>query len=94
MYHFVFIFVFLSLFKCPAGRGIFVSSEQCSIDRRFLGAEGGAVGISSCETNDNKTKTTNGYHDAQQTFGHMECPIVTGAVAPISKFIIIFFFIK
>ncbi|KAM7350875.1 ubiquitin carboxyl-terminal hydrolase CYLD isoform 2-T2 [Cochliomyia hominivorax] len=73
----------VSLFKCPAGRGIFVTSDQCSIDRRFLGAEGGAVGNgSTTEMNDNKTKTTNGFHDEQQTFGHMECPIVPGAVAP------------
>ena len=28
---------------------------------------------------------TNGFHDDQPTFGHMECPVVPGAVAPISK---------
>lgn len=66
------------------GRGVFVTSDQCSIDRRFLGAEG-AVGNDLNAVNENKTKTTNGIHDEQQTFGHMECPVVPGAVAPISK---------
>ncbi|XP_046806789.1 uncharacterized protein LOC111675145 isoform X3 [Lucilia cuprina] len=73
----------IPLFKCPVGRGIFVNSDQCSIDRRFLGADGGAIGNGISETNDNKTKTTNGFHNEEQSFGHMDCPIVSGAVAPI-----------
>ncbi|XP_037814461.1 ubiquitin carboxyl-terminal hydrolase CYLD isoform X3 [Lucilia sericata] len=73
----------IPLFKCPVGRGIFVNSDQCSIDRRFLGADGGAIGNGISEANDNKTKTTNGFHNEEQTFGHMDCPIVSGAVAPI-----------
>ncbi|XP_065358711.1 uncharacterized protein CYLD isoform X3 [Calliphora vicina] len=73
----------ISLFKCPVGRGIFVTSEQCSIDRRFLGADGGAVGNGITEAADIKSKTTNGFHEEQQTFGFMECPVVPGAVAPI-----------
>lgn len=75
----------ISLFKCPAGRAIFITSDQCSIDRRFLGVEG-AVGNDTSAVNDHITKTTNGLPDDQQTFGAMDCPAVPGAVPPIKCF--------
>lgn len=81
------MYYYFSLFKCAAGRGLFVNSNQCSIDRRFLGADGGAISNGIRESNENKTKITNGFHDDQPTFGHMDCPVVPGAVAPISKLV-------
>ncbi|XP_019890449.2 uncharacterized protein LOC101889912 isoform X6 [Musca domestica] len=76
----------ISLFKCPAGRGLFVESHQCSSDRRFT-AEEGADGndVSVINNNNNyKTKQQNVIPDEPQTFGHMDCPIVPGAIAPIT----------
>ncbi|XP_011290267.2 uncharacterized protein LOC101889912 isoform X2 [Musca domestica] len=78
----------ISLFKCPAGRGLFVESHQCSSDRRFT-AEEGADGndVSVINNNNNyKTKQQNVIPDEPQTFGHMDCPIVPGAIAPIKCF--------
>uniref|UniRef100_A0A1I8PG62 ubiquitinyl hydrolase 1 n=1 Tax=Stomoxys calcitrans TaxID=35570 RepID=A0A1I8PG62_STOCA len=76
----------ISLFKCPVGRGLFVTPDQCSCDRRFL-AEEGAIGNDVSVANNNyKTKQMNGTQDEQQTFGHMDCPVVPGAIAPIKCF--------
>lgn len=67
---------------------MFVESHQCSSDRRFT-AEEGADGndVSVINNNNNyKTKQQNVIPDEPQTFGHMDCPIVPGAIAPISKY--------
>ncbi|XP_073824540.1 ubiquitin carboxyl-terminal hydrolase CYLD isoform X8 [Musca autumnalis] len=76
----------ISLFKCPVGRGLFVESDQCSSDRRFT-AEDGAIGNDVSVINNNyKSKQQNNIPDEPQTFGHMDCPIVPGAIAPIKCF--------
>lgn len=76
-FHFVCIF---RLFKCPKGRGLFVTTDQCRCDRRFLGTDGSLTKsavdiIDGCYRNDNNL-----------LFGQVECPIIPGAVAPISRF--------
>lgn len=63
------------LFKCPPGRALFVQPEQCTIDRRFQDVKP-ATSLNQHKSND---KNTADY------FGQVECPIVEGAVAPLSK---------
>lgn len=65
---------------------MFVAADQCSSDRRFP-AEDGAIGNDVSMVNNNyKPKQVNVVQDDQQSFGHMDCPIVPGAIAPISKY--------
>lgn len=63
------------LFKCPAGRALFVSPEQCSIDRRFQDVKATANGSSS----DNEKEK-----QAAESFGQIDCPIIQGSVPPLS----------
>lgn len=64
------------LFKCPVGRALFVSPEQCSIDRRFQEVKV-TSNISVQQTNDEEKQ-------AADHFGNIECPIVRGSVPPKS----------
>lgn len=65
---------------------MFVAADQCFSDRRFP-AEDGAIGNDVSMVNNNyKPKQVNVVQDDQQSFGHMDCPIVPGAIAPISKY--------
>ncbi|XP_075151578.1 ubiquitin carboxyl-terminal hydrolase CYLD isoform X3 [Haematobia irritans] len=73
----------ISLFKCPSGRGLFVTPDQCSSDRRFIDEEGAVAKDVSSVNNNYKSKQLNGSNEEHQTFGHMDCPIVPGAIAPI-----------
>lgn len=60
------------LFSCPVGRGLFVDPEQCTVDRRF---------------EDVKPTSQSQYESerkAIECFGNIECPIVEGAVPPLS----------
>lgn len=63
------------LFKCPPGRALFVQPEQCTIDRRFQD-----IKPTSSSQHKNSDKTPSDY------FGQIECPVVEGAVAPLSEF--------
>lgn len=61
------------LFSCQGGKGLFVNSNQCSKDRRF----------GDC---DEPSTSDAAVHDnAWHMFGDIDCPIVTGEVAPLSK---------
>lgn len=67
------------LFKCPAGRALFVSPEQCSADRRFQDVKI----VSKAMTSHEKDKE----RQATENFGHINCPIVEGSVPPLSTII-------
>lgn len=62
-----------SLFQCREGGAIFVPSNRCANDKRFADIEGNHS--ASCDKNAIK-------------FGHVKCPLVFGAVPPLSKFYI------
>lgn len=64
------------LFKCPPGRALFVQPEQCTVDRRFQD-----IKSTSSSTHKSSDKNTSDY------FGQIECPVVEGAVAPLSTFL-------
>lgn len=66
------------LFKCPAGRALFVSPEQCSVDRRFQDVKVPTKYVSAGEKEREKQATEN--------FGNINCPIVEGSVPPLSRF--------
>lgn len=64
------------LFTCPPGRALFVQPEQCSPDRRFQ----------EIRPSSTLPKKLNDAEKRQsENFGHMDCPIVEGAVPPLSK---------
>ncbi|XP_059616795.1 ubiquitin carboxyl-terminal hydrolase CYLD isoform X2 [Phlebotomus argentipes] len=56
------------LFKCPLGRALFIPPSQCSKDRRFQDIE---------------RPSTSTVPDNYKLFGHVDCPIVHGSVAPL-----------
>ncbi|XP_030556658.1 ubiquitin carboxyl-terminal hydrolase CYLD isoform X1 [Drosophila novamexicana] len=59
------------LFKCREGGAIFVPSNKCASDHRFVDTEGSClVGTISPDVNGIK-------------FGHVDCPSVLGAVPPL-----------
>ncbi|EDV98882.1 GH13356 [Drosophila grimshawi] len=59
------------LFQCREGGAIFVPPNKCTNDRRFVETEGNhSVSVISTDTNAVK-------------FGHVDCPPVLGAVAPL-----------
>lgn len=62
------------LFTCPPGRALFVEPEQCSVDQRFQ----------DVKPIHNKSESE---RKASESFGNIECPIVEGSVAPLSKFL-------
>lgn len=64
------------LFTCPPGRALFVQPEQCTVDRRFQDVH---------PTSAISQKSYESERQATENFGHIECPIVEGAVAPLSK---------
>ncbi|XP_017485429.1 PREDICTED: uncharacterized protein LOC108373990 isoform X1 [Rhagoletis zephyria] len=55
-------------FKCHDGRALFVSSDRCSTDRRFIETDGKAAANIPTDS---------------KMFGQVECPSVPGAVAPL-----------
>lgn len=61
----------IRLFTCPPGRALFVEPEQCTVDRRFQDVK---PSHSSCEDE----------RKATEHFGHVDCPIIEGTVAPLS----------
>lgn len=70
------------LFKCPPGRALFVSPEQCSVDRRFQDVKMPSSRKSSLTTAEKDKE-----RQAAENFGHINCPLVEGAVPPLSEFI-------
>ncbi|KAH8408165.1 hypothetical protein KR222_004388, partial [Zaprionus bogoriensis] len=61
------------LFQCREGGAIFVPSSRCANDKRFADIEGNhSASMISCDKNAIK-------------FGHVECPLVFGAVPPLRK---------
>ncbi|XP_034099642.1 ubiquitin carboxyl-terminal hydrolase CYLD isoform X1 [Drosophila albomicans] len=59
------------LFQCREGGAVFVPSNKCTNDRRFIESEGSqAASMMSTDTNAVK-------------FGHVDCPTVLGAIAPL-----------
>lgn len=75
-----FVFTLFRQFKCPANRAIFVYPAQCSQDRRFQDVV--ATSPSAPKIVASTSKSTS---DANNMFGKVDCPIVVGAVAPLSK---------
>jgi CAP-Gly domain len=61
------------LFKCPPDRAIFVGPNQCLRDRRFHDD----VVPTSKASRSSATET--------KMFGQVDCPIIEGAVAPLSE---------
>lgn len=62
-----------SLFQCREGGAIFVPSNRCANDKRFADIEGNhSASAISCDKNAIK-------------FGHVKCPLVYGAVPPLSE---------
>ncbi|XP_067621560.1 uncharacterized protein CYLD isoform X2 [Eurosta solidaginis] len=55
-------------FKCHDNRALFVTSDRCSTDRRFIESDG---------------KTLTNIPTDSKMFGQVECPSVPGAVAPL-----------
>ncbi|GAB0089119.1 CYLD [Sergentomyia squamirostris] len=55
-------------FRCPPGRALFIPPSQCAKDRRFQDIE---------------RPSTSSAPDNYKLFGQVECPIVTGSVAPL-----------
>lgn len=68
------------LFNCPARRGIFVYQAQCNQDRRFQDVLPSANQVAP------KIVASSSKSDAGQMFGHKDCPIVEGSVAPLNIF--------
>ncbi|XP_030383625.1 ubiquitin carboxyl-terminal hydrolase CYLD isoform X2 [Scaptodrosophila lebanonensis] len=60
------------LFQCHGERAIFVSPNKCSTDRRFIDADGVVPG------------SKGGINGDAGLFGHVDCPSIVGAVAPLS----------
>ncbi|XP_053960106.1 ubiquitin carboxyl-terminal hydrolase CYLD isoform X1 [Anastrepha ludens] len=58
----------MRFFRCHEGRALFVPSDRCSTDRRFIETDGKAA--SNIPTD-------------SKMFGQVECPSVPGAVAPL-----------
>lgn len=67
----------IRLFKCPPGRALFIPPTQCTKDRRFQDIE---------------RPSTSTAPDNYKLFGHVDCPIVSGSVPPLSE--LLFFFYK
>lgn len=67
-------------FKCAPGKAFFVDPKFCSVDRRFDN-DMAVAGTSSGNSSANKAAAQN----AKQMFGQMDCPIISGRVAPLSK---------
>ncbi|XP_030079116.1 ubiquitin carboxyl-terminal hydrolase CYLD isoform X2 [Drosophila hydei] len=59
------------LFQCREGGAIFVPSNKCASDRRFVDIEG-SYSFGAVSTDRNSIK-----------FGHVDCPSVLGAVPPL-----------
>ncbi|XP_012155248.1 uncharacterized protein LOC101461371 isoform X2 [Ceratitis capitata] len=55
-------------FKCHDGRALFVTSDRCCTDRRFIELDGKAIANIPTDS---------------KMFGQVECPPVPGAVAPL-----------
>lgn len=66
------------LFTCPPGRALFVQPEQCSPDRRFQEIR---------QSSTVPKKLNDAEKRQSESFGHMDCPIVEGAVPPLSKLV-------
>lgn len=64
------------LFTCPPGRALFVEPEQCTVDRRFQDVKPSSSTHSSSEVE----------RKATEHFGHVDCPIIEGTVAPLSMY--------
>lgn len=62
------------LFTCPPGRALFVEPKQCTVDRRFQDVKPPSQSLYESERR------------AAENFGHIECPIITGSVAPLSTY--------
>lgn len=69
----------VQLFTCPPGRALFVQPEQCTFDRRFQDVQPPSTLSQKSYESERK---------AAENFGHIECPIVEGAVPPLSKYIL------
>lgn len=66
------------LFKCASARGLYVAADQCRADRRFGDPAENEVWIAA----DGKLDYTG---DGRKQFGDVDCPIVEGIHAPMSR---------
>lgn len=83
----LYICISFRLFKCPKERGLFVLAKYCKQDRRFSLNESAANATpeeidSPNDFGEGKSMLLN---EVNATFGNIDCPIIHGAVAPISK---------